>query len=220
MGNDIIHYLKKRRAVKAFDSSKTIPPEIVEKLKELLRWPASSMNFQPWHFVMASTPEGKARVAKAFDGNFSMNQQRVNDASHVVIFAARDYPDNAFLTEILEQEDSDGRYANEEVKAKVAGGREMVVNAHENIVKDMRPWLEKQVYINLGNFLLGASALGLDACPMEGFDTQIFDSEFGLTEKGMHSLAVVIVGYADDENDFNATLPKSRLPLDMILEEV
>lgn len=66
--------------------------------------------------------------------------------------------------------------------------------------------MAKQVYLNVGNFLLGVAAMGLDA-------------EFGLKEKGYTSLVVVPVGHHSVE-DFNAGLPKSRLPLETTLTEV
>ncbi|MCT9675893.1 nitroreductase family protein, partial [Escherichia coli] len=75
------------------------------------------------------------------------------------------------------------------------------------------------VYLNVGNFLLGVAALGLDAVPIEGFDAAILDAEFGLKEKGYTSLVVVPVGHHSVE-DFNATLPKSRLPQNITLTEV
>ena len=71
----------------------------------------------------------------------------------------------------------------------------------------------------LTGLLLGVAALGLDAVPIEGFDAAILDEEFGLKEKGYTSLVVVPVGHHSVE-DFNATLPKSRLPQNITLTEV
>ena len=51
------------------------------------------------------------------------------------------------------------------------------------------------------------------------FDAAILDEEFGLKEKGYTSLVVVPVGHHSVE-DFNATLPKSRLPQNITLTEV
>ena len=73
--------------------------------------------------------------------------------------------------------------------------------------------MEKQVYLNIGNFLLGVASLGIDATPMEGIDVKALDEEFGLREKGYTSLVAVSLGYRA-ESDFNSTekTPKSRLP--------
>ena len=80
--------------------------------------------------------------------------------------------------------------------------------------------MDKQVYLNLGQFLLGAAALGVDATPMEGIEIPVLDAEFGLREKGYSALFVVPLGYHDPEQDYNASLPKSRLPYSDILMEV
>ena len=58
MEHDITHYAKTRHTAKAYNPDKKISDENVEKIKELLRFSASSTNAQPWHFVIASTDEG------------------------------------------------------------------------------------------------------------------------------------------------------------------
>jgi nitroreductase/dihydropteridine reductase len=66
--------------------------------------------------------------------------------------------------------------------------------------------------------VLGVAALGLDAVPIEGFDAAVLDDEFGLTAQGFTSVVVVPVGHHSVE-DFNASLPKSRLPLSTTVTE-
>ena len=39
---------------------------------------------------------------------------------------------------------------------------------HRKDLNDDAEWMAKQVYLNVGNFLLGVAALGLDAVPIEG----------------------------------------------------
>ncbi|MNC79355.1 Oxygen-insensitive NAD(P)H nitroreductase [compost metagenome] len=60
--------------------------------------------------------------------------------------------------------------------------------------------------------MLGAAAHGLDATPIEGFDSKIMDAELGLREQGYTSVVVLSLGYRS-ESDFNAGLNKSRLPV-------
>ena len=68
----------------------------------------------------------------------------------------------------------------------------------------------------LGTLLPGAATLGIDACPMEGFDQNVLDEELGLRARGFTSSVIVSLGYSSAE-DFNAKLPKSRLPLETVL---
>lgn len=75
------------------------------------------------------------------------------------------------------------------------------------------------LFLALAETTMDFAAMGLDAVPIEGFDAEVLDAEFGLKEKGYTSLVVVPVGHHSVE-DFNAGLPKSRLPLETTLTEV
>ncbi|ROP59340.1 nitroreductase/dihydropteridine reductase [Enterobacter sp. BIGb0383] len=215
---DIISVALKRHSTKAFDASKKLTADEGEKLKTLLQYSPSSTNSQPWHFIVASTDEGKTRVAKSAAGGYVFNERKMLDASHVVVFCAKTAMDDAWLDAVLDQEDADGRFASPEAKAGNNKGRRYFADMHRVDLKDDHHWMAKQVYLNVGNFLLGVGALGLDAVPIEGFDAAVLDEEFGLREKGFTSVVVVPVGHHSVE-DFNAALPKSRLPLSTTLTE-
>lgn len=216
---DIISVALKRHSTKAFDASTKLTAEQAENLKTLLQYSPSSTNSQPWHFIVASTEEGKARVAKSAAGGYVFNERKMLDASHVVVFCAKTAMDDAWLEKVLDQEDADGRFATPEAKAGNHKGRTFFADMHRKDLKDDNHWMQKQVYLNVGNFLLGVAAMGLDAVPIEGFDAAVLDAEFDLTEKGFTSVVVVPVGRHSVE-DFNAKLPKSRLPLTTTVTEI
>lgn len=226
MTQDILHYAKTRHTVKAYDASRQIDGPTVQKLKELLRLSPSSTNAQPWHFIFASTQAGKERMAKAIEDKYAFNTPSIRNASHIVLFASRLEMTDAHLQAVLAQEEKDGRFKAEsaeraaERKANQHGGRSMFVNLHKQHYKDVQHWMDKQVYLNIGQFLLGAAALGVEATPMEGIDIDGLDAEFGLREKGYSSLVIVTLGYSDAAEDYNAKLPKSRLPLSYSLTEI
>jgi len=207
---DILSAAKKRHTAKAYDSERRIPEEVMQQVYDLLRSSASSVNSQPWHFIVANTPEGRARIAKATQGGYVYNAAKVNDASHVIVLCARVDMDEAHLYALLEQEERDGRFRDAQARAGQDATRRGYVNQHRYGTKDVAQWLEKQVYLALGTALVGAATLEIDATPMEGFDQKILDAEFGLNEKGLTSLVLVSFGYSSPA-DFNAGLPKSRL---------
>jgi nitroreductase/dihydropteridine reductase len=207
---DILSAAKKRHTAKAYDSERRIPEEVMQQVYDLLRNSASSVNSQPWHFIVANTPEGRARIAKATQGGYGYNAAKVNDASHVIVLCARVDMDEAHLDALLEQEQRDGRFRDAQARAGQEATRRGYVNQHRYGTKDVAQWLEKQVYLALGTALVGAATLEIDATPMEGFDQKILDAEFGLNEKGLTSLVLVSFGYSSPA-DFNAGLPKSRL---------
>ena len=213
---NIIETLNWRYSTKEFDPNKKISAEDFAQVKALLRMSASSTNIQPWHFVVADSHEGKKRMAKGTQGFFQFNEKKVLNASHVVLFCAKTSADDDYMAKVLEQEDKDGRYPNEEIKAQMDGGRKYFADLHRNEFNDFQHWLEKQVYLNVGNLLLGAGVLKIDALPMEGIDLKVLNEEFGLVEKGLTAVVMVALGYRT-ATDFNAATPKSRLQEEEIM---
>lgn len=210
---------KARYTTKTFDSTRKIAPEIIEQLRELLRFAPSSVNSQPWHFIIANDSAGKDRIAKATSGPFSFNESKVKNASHILVFCARQNIDDDYFETLLTQEQQDGRFPNEQTRQGQDKGRRFFVGLNRQSDSGISAWIEKQVYLALGTLLLGAGALGVDACPMEGFDAAILDSELNLSKKNLRSVVVVALGYRASE-DFNAKTPKSRLPENTIFSEI
>ncbi|KVV43457.1 NAD(P)H-dependent oxidoreductase [Burkholderia territorii] len=204
-----------RHTVKAFESGKSLPQTEVDTLLALLHQSPSSVNSQPWHFVVAATPEGRARIAAATTGTYAYNAPKVVNASHVIAMCMRIDMDDTHLQTILERESADGRFKTAEMRAAQDKSRRSYVDMHKYELRDTAQWMEKQVYLALGGLLLGAAVLGVDATPMEGFDSRALDVTLGLRERGLTSVVLVSLGFRSDE-DFNAELPKSRLPRERI----
>ena len=216
---NLTEILNNRYSVKEFDATKKISNSDFEQIKSILRLSPSSVNLQPWHFLIADTQESKERITKGTQGFFHFNTPKVLDASHVIVIVARTNADESYMNKILEQEDKDGRFSAQEFKDQMQGGRKLFADIHRYDLKDLPHWMEKQVYLNMGALLLGAAAIGIDACPMEGVDVKALDEEFDLREKGYTTLAVVSLGYRKD-SDFNAKLPKSRFPEETIITQL
>lgn len=208
-----------RRTAKAFDSARKIPEPVIAELRELLRHSPSSINSQPWHFIIAASAEGKAQIARAAQGSYAYNAPKIRNASHIVVLCVRAEMDEAHLAAILAQEEKDGRFPAPEDQEKQRQARATYVDLHHNIRRDVPHWMEKQVYLALGTLLFGAAALGLDACPMEGFDARALDGGLGLGGQGLHAVVLVALGYRGVD-DWNAKLPKSRLPAATLFTEL
>jgi nitroreductase/dihydropteridine reductase len=213
---DISHIAKTRYTTKAYDSNQQIDDSLIEQLKTLLRYAPSSTNSQPWHFVIAASDQAKAKIVHATTGPYGSNQQKVLNASHVVVLCARAELDDAHLQRLLEQEENDGRFKTAEDKETVKRVRGFYVNMHRNELQDTQHWMEKQVYLALGTLLLGAAILKIDATPIEGFDRAVLDDALGLSERGLRSVVMTALGYRSVD-DFNASLPKSRLQVEEII---
>lgn len=208
---NLIEIARSRYATKKFDAGKRIPDEVFEQIKGLLRLSPSSVNSQPWHFVIADSSEAKKRFSKAAQGVYSANEPKILDASHVILFCAKTEMEDGYIQKITDQEDLDGRFPSPEAKAMAIKVRTFYADLHRKELNDTQSWMQKQVYLNMGTILLGSGVLGVDAVPIEGVDLQVLNEEFDLINQGYTAVAMVALGY-HDEGDFNARLPKSRLP--------
>ncbi len=217
---DIARIALTRHTCKAYDPTRKIAEAQVEQLKTLLRFAPSSVNSQPWHFFIAGSDAGRARLIKATsEGPYAANGAKVLNASHVVVLCARTRLDDTYLDALLAQEERDGRFPTSDHKAAQDKGRRFYADLHRVTQLDTGAWMERQVYLALGNLLLGAATLGIDATPIEGYDHAILDQELGLPAAGLKSLVMVALGYRSAE-DFNAGLPKSRLSAEVVFSDL
>jgi nitroreductase/dihydropteridine reductase len=211
--------INSRYATKIYDPKRRISKEDMSKIEALLQMSPSSVNSQPWHFIIADTDEAKKRLSKATQGGFGFNEDKILNSAAVVVFAGKNEISDEYLLTLLNKEEKDGRFLSEDFKADQDKARKFYVNKRFYEFKDLRHWIEKQVYLNLGFFLMGVANLGLDATPMEGFNKTILDKELYLHQQGYSSVVMVALGY-HAENDFNAKLPKSRFDKKDIITKI
>lgn len=205
---NITEIAAKRFTAKKYDGNKKIPEHEIKELCSILRNCPSSVNSQPWHFFVVSSAQGKQKIMPAIT---EFNHDRITNASHIVIFCAKSPITEQHLLNLLNQEEKDGRFANPDLKKTTDEGRRFFVGINSHTPEQQFSWESKQIYIALGNLMLAAKAMGIDSTPIEGFSTQKMDEILGLPEKGLASVVVASLGYHAD-HDYNAKLPKSRLP--------
>jgi nitroreductase len=66
----------------------------------------------------------------------------------------------------------------------------------------MFEWAARQSYIALGNMMTSAALIGIDSCPIEGFDKAQAENalrEEGLLAKGYESASMAAFGYRMNE---------------------
>ena len=95
---------------------------------------------------------------------------QVDDASHLVVILAKKNAryDSPFFDDIIARRGFTGEAA-EAARAKYAHFQihDADILASERSVFD---WACKQTYIAMANMMTAAAALGIDSCPIEGFD--------------------------------------------------
>jgi len=179
--------VKKRFAVRSFDGKK-VPEARINELLEIIRHAPSSFNIQPWKIIVIENKELKEKLGPA-----SWNQPQVTTCSHLLVFCA----DKNILGNIERLEKlmiQNG--ANKEGIKEYIGmmkGFEKGLNEEQKLT-----WAQRQTYIALGNAVNGATSLGFDSCPMEGFDPKEYSKILDLPSHIVPS-AIVAVGYAVDK---------------------
>ncbi len=212
---DLLNIAQTRYTTKAYNPEKKIPQQQFEALLEVLRFTPSSINIQPWHFLVADNDAAKQRIAKSLVGRYAYNAPKVLDSSHTIVFCTRTDISEDYLDTLLQNDEQSGRFKDEKAKQGQKDSRIGYVNFYRDEKGDLQGWMENQTFIALGHLLLAAGIEGIDATPIGGFDENILNAEFDLASKGLKSSVIMTLGYRSD-NDFNAQLPKSRLPAEQI----
>ncbi len=207
---DLISSLNWRYATKQFDPSKKISAQDWDALQQSLILSPSSFGMQPWKFYQIETPAIRAKLRE-----LSWDQSQITDASHLVVIAAKqevkETDIDAFLQSISQTRGIPvGVLA--EYKAMMTG---MILDKNFDVFK----WTSKQCYIALGFFLSSAATLGIDACPMEGFDPAGYDQVLGCSKEGYFPMVVATAGYRASTDDY-AKLKKVRYPAQQIIRSV
>ena len=175
-----------RFAAKKFDG-KGVPEQKMHELFELIRFAPSSFNLQPWKIHVITDPKVKEKLAPS-----AFNQLQITTCSHLLVFCAdTDIEKNIAL---LEKK----MHASGVPKENVDPYVKMMSGFFINMTKEQRlAWAKNQVYIAMGNALNGAKSLGLDSCPMEGFNPAEFAKALSLPDSVVPAV-LVPVGYPDD----------------------
>lgn len=207
----VLGQLRWRYATKKFDPAKKIAPELWAQLEQAAVLAPSSYGLQPWAFVVVTSPEVRKKLHPV-----AFNQPQILDASHLVVFAAKNPPTPAdverHIARTARVRGLDPA-ALEDYKKRILGSIARMTEA------DAHAWAARQCYIALGVFLSACALAGVDACPMEGFQPDKFDGVLGLRAKGLGSVVLATAGYRSAD-DPAAKLAKSRFEVDDVIERV
>ncbi len=173
-----------RYATKRFDSSKKVSEENKNKILEAIRMAPTSFGFQPFQAHIIENTDIREELKKAARG-----QIQLTDASFVLVFSARSDMENK-IDEYIEL-----------VKADFPEKVEYLLKKKDvfktQSVEEKVAWTAKQAYIALGFGLAACAELGIDSCPMEGFNKDEFKKILKLSDN-LYPQAIFAVGYRLD----------------------
>jgi nitroreductase len=206
-----------RHATKEFDPTKKISDEDFQFILETGRLSPSSVGYEPWKFLVVENEELKNKLKAVSWGA----QGQIPTASHFVIILAR----------------TDARYDSEyvldlqkNVKKVPSDVLETLMPRYEDFQENdfhlfeskraLFDWASKQSYIALGNMMTSAAQIGIDSCPIEGFNyDQVHEilKEEGLLEDGKLDISVMAAfGYRIHE----PKREKTRRSMDQVVQWV
>ena len=210
---ELLKALEWRYATKVFDPAKKIPVDTWQALEKALILTPTSYGLQPYQFLVINDPAKRAELLP-----HSWGQKQVVDASHFVVFTAKNKMTEADVNKLIQRTveirklpaaEALGTYRFMMLGDVVNGPRGKI--AHE--------WATRQTYIALGNLMTYAAVLGIDACPMEGLVPAEYDKVLNLNGSGYATVVACALGYRSADDKY-AKLAKVRYDAKDIVRQI
>ena len=156
-----------RKSCRYYDPERKISAEDFEFILELGRLSPSSIGSEPWQFIVVQS-QALRDAMKPFAWGMA---NALDTASHIVVILAKKNArfDSEFLLESIKRR---GTTDPDDITATLKRYESFQLNDMP-ILQDERAlfdWCSKQTYIALANMMTGAAMVGIDSCPIEGFD--------------------------------------------------
>jgi len=208
---ELINHLNWRYATQKFDPTRKVSQAHIEKIKQAVQLSASSYGLQLYKVLIINNQGLKKQLFK-----HSWNQSQVIDASHLFVFCNYSQVQAMAIEEYLQYVANTRKLPLQQLEDY----RKFMINSvSQKNNSEQKAWLKCQTYLALGNLLAACAELKIDACPMEGFNSDAYASILGLEEKELQAAVIAPIGYRDP-NDENQRLPKVRKPMQALFEEI
>ncbi len=206
MQNDFSKAMDFRHACKVFDENKKINDEEMHYILEAGRTSPSSFGMEAWKFLVITNEDVKTALRP-----YCWDQVQVTSCSHLVIVLA------GIESVKVESGEVEKRFRRREMPQEsldfymdiYAKHLEKTLSTDENIYH----WTSKQSYIALANMMTAAAFIGIDSCPIEGFEKENLETVLDLDTSKYQVAVVVPFGYRLNEQS-----SQLRLPFDEIVE--
>jgi nitroreductase len=220
-----------RRAIRAF-APVPIPAALREQILNAARCAPSSFNSQPYRFYWVESPAARTTAAR-----LCMGQKPAETASALVVAVADIGSLRSTTQSQLDWMRQTGvpaeKLAEYETKSKI--GRLLFLHGWLGIPatlkwgifrllhlwttigmpplsrQDLFKWATKNTSLACENLMIAAEALGLNTCPMEGFDGRRLSRLLGLSPKYHEIVMVIALG---KKSAAHVDQPQWRRPLE------
>lgn len=201
--NDFKEIITGRRSIRNYDAEVKISREEMAQILEEASLAPSSVNLQPWRFVVIDSKEGKETLAPLA----KFNQRQVESSAAVIaVFVdmkSEDYLETIYNTAV-------------EKGFMPAEVRDQQVPAIAGLVETMTPEQKKEMFlIDAGlvsmQLMLAARAHGYDTNPIGGYEKDQIAEAFDLDKDRFYPVMLISIGKAADQG-----YQSVRLPVDVI----
>ncbi|MGX9806187.1 nitroreductase family protein [Exiguobacterium acetylicum] len=197
---DFMEIVKGRRSIRNYDTDVKISKEEMTQILEEATLAPSSVNMQPWRFLVIDSEEGKATLAPLA----KFNQVQVETSSAVIaVFGDMNAVDQ--LENIYDTAVEKGLMPQEVRDRQVPAIQGMYSSVSANDLKD-------SILIDSGlvsmQLMLVARAHGYDTNPIGGYEKDQIAEAFGLEKERYVPVMLLSIGKAVD-----AGYPSVRLPI-------
>ncbi|KAB2331485.1 nitroreductase family protein [Bacillus mesophilum] len=200
-----LEIMQDRRSIRTYDENVKISKEEMSEILAAATKAPSSVNLQPWRFVVIESPEAKAKLAPLA----KFNQQQVKTSSAVIAVFA-DLNNLDYLEEIYGKAVELGLMP-QDVKDKQ-------VPSIRGLLSGISPQANKEtILIDSGlvsmGIMLTAKAFGYDTCPIGGYEKDQIAEAFDLDKDRYVPVMLLSIGKAAD-----AGYQSYRMPVEQVTE--
>lgn len=198
----IIEAYEFRHACKEFDKDKKISEDDFKFLLEIARLSPSSFGFEPWKFLIVQDMKLREKLVPVSWGA----AKQLPTASHFIIILAKKDDEMLHSSDYVEYIMKDVHNIPDD-KRELRRERYKKFQEEDFKLLDRKgaifQWASKQTYIALGNMMTAAAQIGIDSCPIEGFDREkleeILEKE-GIIDREKYGVSIMVAfGYRKEE---------------------
>ncbi|KON85495.1 NAD(P)H nitroreductase [Sporosarcina globispora] len=203
--NDFKEIVTGRRSIRNYDPTVKISREEMAEILEAASLAPSSVNLQPWRFLVIDTKEGKETLAPLAKFN-----QRQVETSAAVIAVFVDMKSEAYIEKIYDTAVEKGYMPADVRDTQVPSIKGLVENMTFEQKKEMNLIDAGLVSMQL---MLASRAHGYDTNPIGGYEKDRIAEAFDLDKERYYPVMLISIGKAADQGYKSA-----RLPVEDIIE--
>lgn len=182
----LIDAIESRKSVKEFDSSVKIPRQEMEEMIALATKAPSSINLQPWRFVIVESAESKAAIKDLVRFN---TRQLETSAAFILVLSDNEHP--KFAEEILRKNVEEGHMPEAVMEQNLPFIQQMVASVPAQALN-----LQGMMDANLAamQLMLVAKDYGYDTNPIGGFEREAVMDALSIDKERYTPVMFIAIG--------------------------